>query len=75
MEEKIDRDHLVAIARHATTDVFGTMLGMEIEPLEAYAETEPPVAAAGILSLIGFRDFSPYSSRKYSVSAIISPFS
>ena len=54
MEEKIDRDHLVAIARHATTDVFGTMLGMEIEALEAYAETEPPVASAGILSLIGF---------------------
>jgi chemotaxis protein CheX len=54
MEETFDRNQLVRIARHATKDVFGTMLGMEIEPLEAYAESEPPVAAAGILSLIGF---------------------
>lgn len=54
MEDTFDRDKLVRIARHATTDVFNTMLGMEIEPLEAYAESEPPVAAAGILSLIGF---------------------
>jgi len=54
MEETFDRDKLVRIARHATTEVFTTMLGMEIEPLDAYAESEPPVAAAGILSLIGF---------------------
>jgi chemotaxis protein CheX len=54
MEEKFDHDRLVRIARQATTDVFGTMLGMEIVPLDAYCETEPPVAAAGILSLIGF---------------------
>ena len=54
MEETFDRDHLIRIARHATTDVFNTMLGLPIEPLEAYVETEPPVAATGILSLIGF---------------------
>lgn len=54
MEEKFDRDMLVQIARTAVTDVFGTMLGMDLELLDAYAETEPPAASVGILSLIGF---------------------
>lgn len=54
MEDTFDRDHLVKLVRVAATDVFGTMLGLEIKQLEAYSEKEPPVAQAGILSLIGF---------------------
>jgi chemotaxis protein CheX len=54
MEQQFDREQLVEMARRATTDVFGTMLGMDVTPLPAYVEAEPPPATAGILALIGF---------------------
>jgi len=54
MEQNVDNDRLIDMARRATTDVFVTMLGMEVTPLKAYVEAEPPPATAGILGLIGF---------------------
>jgi chemotaxis protein CheX len=54
MEQQFDRDKLIDMARRATTDVFGTMLGMEVNSLEAYVEAEPPPASQGVLALIGF---------------------
>jgi chemotaxis protein CheX len=39
--------------RHATAEVFSTMLGVELEPAEVVIETGRPEANDGVVSLIG----------------------
>jgi len=39
--------------RHATTEVFTTMLGVDLEPAEVSVETGQPEANDGVVSLIG----------------------
>jgi chemotaxis protein CheX len=44
---------IIAGICHATTDVFSTMLGVELGPGEAAVETGEPEANDGVVSLIG----------------------
>jgi chemotaxis protein CheX len=48
-----DHQHLVKIVRHSTKDVFSTMLGIELEPCDAYLDKAPPPGGDGILSFVG----------------------
>lgn len=54
MREGIDREHIFQLVRTAANDVFTTMLGLELEPLEAYVETAGLTSGCGVVSLIGF---------------------
>lgn len=54
VEEKLDQAKLAELVRLAATDVFSTMLGLELKPLEYSSVAEPELPPAGILSLIGF---------------------
>ena len=48
-----DHDHLVKIVRDSTQDVFSTMLGMELEEVDAYVDTNSPPPGDGILAFVG----------------------
>ncbi|MBI4906825.1 MAG: chemotaxis protein CheX [Acidobacteria bacterium] len=54
MEDKLDQNQIADLVRLATNDVFSTMLGLELKPLESFSVAEPELPPAGILSLIGF---------------------
>lgn len=53
MPQELDQGKVVAAIRHATGDVFSTMLGMEITSLEAYRQPCKPEPADGVVGLIG----------------------
>jgi chemotaxis protein CheX len=53
MPQELDQGKVVDAIRHATGDVFSTMLGMEIQTLEAYRQPCKPQPANGVVGLIG----------------------
>jgi len=54
MEQTFDNNQLAGMMRSAASEVFATMLGLELKPLDAYVEADAPAPTAGLLSLIGF---------------------
>jgi chemotaxis protein CheX len=48
-----DHNHLVKIVRDSTHEVFSTMLGIELEQVDAYVDKNVPPAGDGILSFVG----------------------
>jgi chemotaxis protein CheX len=53
MPQELDQGKMVAAIRHATGDVFSTMLGVEVRSLEAYRQPCRPEPANGVIGLIG----------------------
>lgn len=54
VEDKLDQSRIAELVRLAASDVFHTMLGLELKPLDYFSVAEPELPPAGILSLIGF---------------------
>src|SRR5215467_5711195 len=54
MSEPVAFEDLVTLIQRATAQVFEMMLGMQVESLEPYCESEPPQPVEGLLALIGF---------------------
>ena len=50
----LNQEKIVQAIHSATREVFATMLGLEIQPGQAYSETVSPCATDGVISLIGF---------------------
>ena len=53
MSETLDQGKIVEAVRAATTEVFNTMLGMEIQAGQPYVETNAPGPSDGVASLVG----------------------
>ena len=53
MLQELDQGKVVASIRHATGDVFSTMLSVELTSLEAYRQPCRPEPAEGIIGLVG----------------------
>jgi len=53
MPQDLDQGKVVAAIRHATGDVFSTMLGMEVQSQEAYRQPCKPEPANGVIGLVG----------------------
>lgn len=53
MGNSIDRDDIVDAITAATTEVFTTMLGMEVDRGDIRVETIPPPPCDGVVSFIG----------------------
>lgn len=53
MPEELDQGKMIAAIRHATGDVFSTMLGMEVTHLEPYRQPCRPEPANGVIGLVG----------------------
>ena len=53
MSNDINKEWLVEIIRAATEDVFSKMLGVPVEPGEAYDEGDSGTQVGGVVSLIG----------------------
>jgi chemotaxis protein CheX len=52
---EIDHHRLVSLVRTAVAEVFSTMLGLTVTPLDAYEDTASPSGpTAGVLALLGF---------------------
>lgn len=51
--EVLDNDYLVGLIRQATTDVFATMLGLDLVQEPAYIDRAGASAAEGVLSFVG----------------------
>ncbi len=47
------QDKIVELVRHATKDVFGTMLGIELEDCEAKLDVTVPGPTEGVVALVG----------------------
>lgn len=48
-----DRELIAQAVHAATSDVFSTMLGLTVQPGDAFLETAPPCPSDGVVSLIG----------------------
>jgi len=53
MPQELDQAKVVAAIRHATGDVFSTMLGVELTSLDAYRQPCRPQPADGVIGMIG----------------------
>lgn len=53
MADGISEEKLANAIRESTTEVFTTMLGLDLEPLDSYVENSAPGPTAGVVSLIG----------------------
>jgi len=53
MPQELDQARMIAAIRHATGDVFSTMLGVEITSGEPYRQPCRPEPANGVIGLIG----------------------
>jgi chemotaxis protein CheX len=53
MEEIIDTATIVMMVRHATREVLSTMLDLETDSAEPYAESIPPPNSEGVVSFVG----------------------
>jgi len=53
MPQELDQAKMIAAIRHATGDVFSTMLGVEIKSGEPYRQPCRPEPANGVIGLIG----------------------
>jgi len=51
--ETADRDLIVGAVRASTLEVFATMLGLEVQPTDAYIESASPGPGNGVVALIG----------------------
>jgi chemotaxis protein CheX len=53
LTDTLDQGTVVKAVRDATTEVFTTMLGLELEAGEPYVETNTPGPTEGVASLVG----------------------
>jgi chemotaxis protein CheX len=47
------KDQIVEAVRAATTEVFSTMIGIEVEPLEVLSDNSSPSMNDGVMSVVG----------------------
>jgi CheY-specific phosphatase CheX len=46
-------EHVLAVVKSTTVDVFNTMLGMTVTPKEAFVETKNTTSNAGLMAVLG----------------------
>jgi chemotaxis protein CheX len=83
MSEELDQATLVTGLHNATTEVFSTMLGLEMTAQEAFRQSSNPQPADGVVTLIGLAGkwvgtgsicCAPEMARKLSGKLLMSEF-
>jgi chemotaxis protein CheX len=83
MPEGITEEKLAQAIRESTKEVFSTMLGLEVEPMNSYIENSAPGPSEGVVSLIGLAgrwvgtgsvSCSPEFARKASSQLLMTEF-